>query len=135
MRGVAGVDPGWGVTAVRVAVAIILIVAGWAKWFNVGLSGVTAGMTKYGFPMPTVFAFLAATSELLGGIALLLGLFTRWLGLYFAVQFAIAFVFVKLRLATFGEGRLDLLLLAGGLLLFLAGPGRAALDEVWFEKS
>jgi len=42
---------------------------------------------------------------------------------------------VKLRLATFAEGRLDLLLLAGGILFFLAGPGRAALDENWLEKS
>ena len=136
MRGIVNVDPGWGITAVRVAMAIVLIVAGWVKWFYWGVTtGVTANFTKYGFPAPEVFAFVAAFMELVGGVALLLGLFTRWLGLYFAVQFAIAFVFVKLRLATFAEGRLDLLLLAGGVLFFLAGPGRAALDERGLEKS
>jgi len=31
-------------------------------------------------------------------------------------------------------GRLDLMLLAGGILLFLAGPGKAAIDAVWLEK-
>ena len=136
MRGIGGIDPGWGITAVRVAMAIILIAAGWVKWFHWGVTtGVTANFTKYGFPAPAAFAFIAATMELVGGAALFLGLFSRWLGLYFAVQFAIAFVFVKLRLATFAEGRLDLLLLAGGILFFLAGPGRAALDENWLEKS
>jgi putative oxidoreductase len=80
-------------------------------------------------------ANVAAFMELVGGLTLLLGLFTRWLGLYFAVQFAIAFVFVKLRLATFAGGRLDLLLLTGGLLFFLAGPGRAALDARGLERS
>jgi putative oxidoreductase len=136
MRGIVDVDPGWGITAVRVAMAIVLIVAGWVKWFHWGVTtGVTANFTKYGFPVPEAFAFVAAFMELVGGVALLVGLFSRWLGLYFAVQFAIAFVFVKLRLATFAEGRLDLLLLAGGLLFFLAGPGRAALDERGLEKS
>ena len=31
-------------------------------------------------------------------------------------------------------GRIDLMLLAGAIKLFLAGPGKAAIDEVWLKK-
>lgn len=119
----------WGITAVRVATAVILIHAGWLKFFTYGVTtGVAANMEKYGFPMPTAFAIAAATLELFGGILLLIGLFTRWLGVLFAIQFAIALFYVKLRLATFAEGRLDIMILAAVILLMLAGPGRLAVD-------
>lgn len=136
MRGMLGIDPGWGITAVRVGLALVFIHAGWLKWFHWGVTTrVTESMTKYGLPAPAAFAVVAATLELVGGLALLVGLFGRWLGLLFTIEFTIAFFFVKLRLAGFADGRLDLLLLAGAILLFLAGPGRAAIDEMWLEKS
>ena len=135
MRQIWGIDPGWGITAVRVAMAIVFIHAGWLKWFHFGVTaGVTANMTKYGLPVPVAWAFVAATMELVGGLALLIGLFGRWLGLYYTAEFIIAFFWVKLRLMSFPEGRLDMLLLAGAILLFLAGPGKAAVDEYWLEK-
>jgi putative oxidoreductase len=129
-----GIDPGWGITAVRLAMASVLITAGYSKVFVQGLDRVTANMTKYQLPAPEVFAFLAAYGELIGGLALLIGLFGRWLGLYYAVQFAIALVWVKLRMQGWAAGFVDTLLLGGGLLFFLAGPGRAALDALWLER-
>ena len=134
MRGIAGIDPRWGITAVRVATALVFIVAGYTKYFVWGLPKITENMAKYSLPAPGVFAFLAATAELVGGVALLVGLFGRWLGLFYTVEFAIAFFWVKLRTAGFNDGRLDLMLLAAGALLFLAGPGRAAIDNLWLEK-
>jgi putative oxidoreductase len=120
---------GWGITAVRVATALILIHAGWLKFFTYGVTtGVTASMAKYGLPMPQAFAIAAATLELVGGALLLIGLLTRWLGLLFTIQFAIALFYVKLRMATFAEGRLDLMILAAAILFMLAGAGRLAVD-------
>jgi putative oxidoreductase len=134
MRGIAGIDPGWGVTIVRLAFAVIMIHAGWLKWFQAGVTtGVTASMAKMGFPMPMAFAFVAATLELVGGLLLLVGVFGRWLGLLFAIQFAIAFLWVKLP-GGFAAGRLDLMLVAAALLFLLAGSGRASVDEAWLEK-
>ncbi len=73
MRGIGGIDSGSGITAIRVAAAIVLIHAG---WFVFGpTTGVTAAMTKYGLPVPMAFALIASTMELLGGLALLIGLF------------------------------------------------------------
>jgi putative oxidoreductase len=133
MRGRWRIDPGWGVTIVRVAFAIIMIHAGWLKWFSSGVTtGVTASMAK-SFPVPMAFAFVAATLELVGGLLLLIGLFGRWLGLLFAIQFAIAFVWVKLPVG-FAGGRLDLMLVAAALLFLLAGSGRASADAAWLGK-
>jgi putative oxidoreductase len=129
-----GIDPGWGITLVRIAMAAVLIQAGYSKVFVLGHDRVTQGMTKYGLPAPEVFAFLAAYGELIGGIALLIGLFARWLGLFYAVQFAIALFWVKVRMQGWGAGYADLMLLAAGLLFFLAGPGRAAIDSLWLER-
>lgn len=134
MRGILGIDPGWGVTAVRVAMALVLVHAGWVKWFVRGIDAVTASMSRYGLPAPVVFAYLAAGFELAGGAALLVGLFARWLGLFYTVEFAIALFFVKLQAARIAQGQLDALLLAGGILVFLAGPGRAAVDGLWLER-
>jgi len=63
----------------------------------------------------------------------LLGIAGRWLGLLFTIKFLVAFFYVKLP-AGFNGARLDLMLLVGGLLIFLAGPGRAAVDALWLEE-
>ena len=135
MRGLLGIDPGWGVTLVRVAMALIFITAGYTKVFVWGPDKVVENMAKYGFPVPEAFAWTAIILELGGGLALFIGLFGRWLGLLYAIQFAIAFFFVKLRGGGFSSGWLDLLLLATGLLLVICGPGRVAVDSLWLEKA
>jgi putative oxidoreductase len=135
MRGIGGIDPGWGITAVRIAAGLVWVHAGWRKWFQAGVTtGVTNAMRGYGLPVPEAFAFVASTLELVGGALVLIGLFGRWLGLLFTIEFIIAFFYVKLRLQSFADGRLDVMLLAAAILLFLAGPGRAAVDEAWLER-
>jgi hypothetical protein len=41
---------------------------------------------------------------------------------------------VKFAGTGFASGRLELMILVAGILLFLAGPGRAAIDELWLER-
>ena len=135
MRGILGLDPGWGITAVRIATALVFIQAGYDKLFVAGIPKVAAGMTRYGLPVPEAFAWTAGVMEFFGGLALLIGLFGRGLGLFYAIEFTIAFFWVKLRMASFAEGRLELMLLVAGLLFFLAGPGRAAIDALWLERT
>jgi putative oxidoreductase len=134
MRGIAGIHPGWGVTAVRLAVSIILIVHGYQKWFQFGLSGVEAAFTKYGLPVPGLLALIAAVLELAGGILLFIGLFTRWVAFLVALEFIVATFYVQFRLKGYLGGEFEMLILAAAILLVLAGPGRAAVDEVWLER-
>ena len=134
MRGILGIDPGWGITAVRVATALVLIRAGYTKLFVWGLDKVTANMASYPMPAPELFAWTATLMELFGGVALLVGLFGRWLGLFYTVEFAIAYFWVKVRMQGITAGNLDLMLLGAAVLFFLAGPGRAAIDSLWLER-
>ena len=133
MRGICGIEAGWGITAVRVSMALIFILAGWAK-LAAGFGTVAAAFTKMGIPVPGLSGPFIAILELVGGIALLVGLCSRWFGLLFAIEFVVAAFYVKFAPLGWNAGRLDLMLLAGGLLLFLAGPGKAAIDELWLEK-
>ncbi len=125
-----GCDPGWGLFVVRLGMAATLVVAGYQKWFQFGvMTGVTGAMTKYGLPIPEAFAVAAAVIEFGGGILLVLGLFTRWVGLLIACEFAVAAFYVRWRLGGYMDARLKMLMLTCGVLLFLMGPGRAALDR------
>ena len=133
MRGMCGIEAGWGITAVRVTMGLIFIVAGWAKLAS-GFGNVAAAFAKMGIPVPGLSGPFIAILELAGGLALLVGLYSRWLGLAFAIEFVVAAFYVKFATLGWNAGRLDLMLLAGGILLFLAGPGKAAIDEVWLEK-
>jgi uncharacterized membrane protein YphA (DoxX/SURF4 family) len=46
----------------------------------------------------------------------------------------VAAFLVKLPTAGWAGARLDLMLLAGAVLLFFAGSGRLSVDEVWLER-
>ena len=133
MRAIWGVHPGWGVTVVRAVLAVILLTAGVQK-LGGGLDAVAAGFGKMGIPLPAVSGPLVVGLEVIGGALLLVGLFSRWVGVLFAVQFVVATFYVKWATQGFGAARLDLLILASAVLIVLAGPGRAALDNLWLER-
>lgn len=133
LRRVLTIDPAWGVTTVRLAMAIILIVAGWLKYVA-GAAVVASSFASLGVPFATVSGRLVLGLELVGGLLFLFGIATRWLGLLFAIEFLVALLVVNSRWSGFNDGPVELMLLAGGILLFLAGPGKASVDEVWLEK-
>jgi putative oxidoreductase len=126
-------DPGWGVAAVRIVMGLIFVTAGWGKVAN-GFGGVTASFGKMGMPAPEITGPFIALLELLGGALLLVGVAGRWLGLVFAIEFAVTTFVVKLPSVGWAGARLDAMLLAGALLLFFAGSGRLSIDGAWLER-
>ncbi|MBA4198516.1 MAG: DoxX family protein [Chitinophaga sp.] len=54
--------------------------------------------TKLGFPMPELTANFVATTEIIGGLFLLFGLFTRITAFYFIVEMIIAILSTKISL-------------------------------------
>jgi putative oxidoreductase len=121
-----GVDPGWGITAVRLAAGFVLTLYGYQK-FEGGLGAVSSYFARVGIPLPGLAAPLVAVLELVGGILLCLGFATRWLGLLFAVEFAVVTFWVAVPRAGWRGSSLELMLLAAAILFSLAGPGKAAL--------
>jgi putative oxidoreductase len=117
---------GWGLTILRVVVGIVFFVHGLQKLFLMGFGGVAGMMDGLGVPAPGLFAVILTLVELLGGLALILGLFTRVVAIPLAVDMLVATLTVHL---PNGGYEFTLVLLAASLALAVAGPGGAALDR------
>jgi len=113
-----------GLLVLRVGVAILFIMHGYGKLFGhaPGMEMFTGMVTGMGFPLPTAFAYLAALSEFVGGIALLLGVFTCTAGTLTAITMFVAFAFAhKFDL---NAGGAAFSLLVSSIALALLGPGK-----------
>jgi len=116
----------------RLIMGIILSVAGYAKL--VGIAGTIDYFAKHWFPLPLITAWFITLLELCGGIALILGLFVRYLGLLYTIEFVVAVFWVKLATQGYGAARLDMMLVAGAAALYFLGAGRWSIDSVWLKK-
>ena len=116
----------------RLAMGVILSVADYMKL--VGIAGTIAYFTKLGFPVPVITAWFITLLELIGGIALILGLFVRYFGLLYTIEFIVAAFWVKLPTQGFAAARLDLMILAGAAALYFLGAGRWSIDSTWLER-
>jgi len=133
MRGIFGVSPAWGVTAVRVMTGLLFAVHGYQKFVR-GLGDVSAYFAKISIPFPGVTAPFIAALEVVGGFLLIIGLLTRAVSALFAVEMLVTTVWVKLALgAGWNASDLDRMLLVAGILMVLAGPGAAAVDNLVFK--
>jgi len=102
-----------------------------------------------GFPLPGFTAHFVAVSEILGGLLLLLGLFTRITALYFIAEMIVAILSTKISIylgtsplplppsppktgfwAVLHEVRADYAQLLTGVFLLLEGPGVFSLDRL-----
>jgi len=121
--------PRSGITIVRLMMGVILLLAGLAKWAG-GIGGTIAFFTQLGIPLPQVMGPVIATGELVGGILLIVGFGTRAVGVWFVCEFLVTAFYVKLaRGAGWDAARLDLMLLAGSVMLIIGGAGRLAVQE------
>lgn len=125
----------WGLLALRLALGAIFIAHGAQKVFGAfggpGLEGTVTGFGSMGIPAP--FAYLAAFTELFGGIAMLLGVFSRLAGLGLAITMAVAAVMVHLPngffMGTKAGIEYNLALFAMSVAVLLTGPGRIAIGD------
>lgn len=127
----------------------LAVVHGWPKLVSLqaGVSRFPEALASMGFPAPTVFAWLAALAEVVGGLGVALGLGTRIAaGLAAVTMLVAAFVrhhahdllLVKLGLRTaneetlqaWGSPELALVYLVAMITVGLIGPGRLSLDAM-----
>ncbi|MFM8704258.1 MAG: DoxX family protein [Planctomycetia bacterium] len=122
-----------GFTALRVAVGLMMAVGhGWAK--VPPAAGFVEAVGGLGFPMPTAFAWAAGLSELVGGLLIAAGLFTRPASLFLAATMGVA-AFLKhgadpLFSRQGPSKELALLYFAAAVAFLLAGSGRFGLDSL-----
>ncbi len=115
----------------RILIAIIMVTGGWAKLFN--QAGITAYIASAGIPVPTLAWITAVFVELVVGLALLFGLFTRASALVLA---AWCMVTAAIYHGNFAAPGMQIQFLkntamAGGLLYVVAfGAGAYSLDAL-----
>ena len=123
---------GWGITVLRVVVGMVFLVHGGQKLFVFGFGGVAAFLGQVGIPAPMLAALVVTAVELLGGLALLLGLFTRWAAVPLAINMLVAILVVHLKAGFFLPDGYEfaLTLLGANVALALLGSGEASVDGV-----
>ena len=128
---------GWGITALRVVVGIVFLMHGGQKLFVWGFGGVAGFLGQVGIPAPMLAAVVVTLVELLGGLAILLGLFTRWAAIPLAINMAVAILTVHLRAGFFLPNGYEfaLTLLAANVALILLGSGEASLDSLLGKRA
>lgn len=91
--------------------------------------GLIGAIGSFGFPLPIVMAWLVGLIEMIGGILLAMGLFSRVMGgMWVLVMGGAAFVIHAAD--PFAKKEMALLYLAFGLLYLAQGGGRYAIDTL-----
>lgn len=109
----------YGALLLRLALGVMAIDHGILKLSD--LSGTAGFFSSVG--LPGVLAYLVMAVELVGGVLLVLGIFTRWVALAIAVVVAGAILFVHLDM---GGTEYPLFLLASSIAVALLGSGAFA---------
>lgn len=117
----------FGPLIIRVVLGGLFLLHGIDK-FNVGLSNVEGFFADNGVPAAGLAAPVTALFEIVLGIALIIGLFTRLSALILTVIPAGAILWVKAP-DILGSSELDLAYMAGLLGVALLGPGRLSVDD------
>jgi putative oxidoreductase len=122
-----------GLLMVRVGVGIAFICHGFPKVFMGGAVGLSKGLATAGIPGGVAAAQLAGTAELLGGLALILGLLFRPATIVLAFNMLVALIFhlsLGDKFITYSHA------LESGVLfvaLAVSGPGKYSLDRKLFS--
>jgi len=124
----------WAPVVLRIILGIAFILHGWPKWQNI--DGVIGFFATLG--LPAFFAYIVAFVELAGGIAILLGIFTRYAAALIAIVMIGATILVKSKIGFIAQGtcgaELDLSFLAIALALVILGSGKLSLEKALFKK-
>ncbi|MCC3381194.1 DoxX family protein [Paenibacillus farraposensis] len=124
-------------TMMRVTLGILFLAHGIAK-FQMGLGNVAGWFSSIG--VPGFFGYVVAVIELVGGIALILGLFTRYVSGIFVIMLIGAIFTAKLSGGLMGNGQgagyeLDIAFILVALHLAFAPTTRLSLDFLFNRRT
>jgi putative oxidoreductase len=122
----------------RCCIGGIFVYSGFGKL--TGLEGFAASLAKNGVPMPQIMAVIGAAVEFFGGLAIVLGIKSRYAALLMAL-FTISATLISHRFWEFQDVAMfkmqsvhfmkNVAILGAFLLLFVQGGGRLSLDGLW----
>ena len=115
----------WGLTFLRMILGLIFFIHGYSK-FQGGIDNTVGFFDSLG--IPGFMAYVVATIELVGGLAVILGIGTRIISTLFAVIMVVAIFTAKLP-DEFSGYEFDLALLAISVCLACSNRTRFSLDN------
>jgi putative oxidoreductase len=122
-----------GVLILRIILGITFLIHGVAK-FQGGIGNMAEFFDSIG--IPGFMAYVVALIEIIGGIALIVGMGTRIVSGIFVVLLLVATLKVKLGVGFLGNGQLagyelDLSMIAIAIFLLLNGSSYFSIDSLW----
>ncbi|MGW5289323.1 MULTISPECIES: DoxX family protein [Rhodococcus] len=126
-----------GILVARLVLGVIFLAHGLQKFNSWGYEGTKAGFEGMGVPAPAVSAFVATWIEILGGLALILGVLVPVFGVLLFLLMLGAFFIVHVENGLYvGDGGFELVaaLGAGALLLAAVGAGAFSVDRFLARK-
>jgi putative oxidoreductase len=126
-----------GIALLRVAIGGVFVAHGIQKLAVFGISGLAGFLGQLGVPFPTLSAIAVTGAELLGGLALVAGLFTRWAALPIAFSMLVAAVTVHLKGGFFLPNGVEyvLTLFLASIALVLTGSGSFSVDRLLEKRA
>lgn len=124
-------------TVLRVVAGFLFAAHGWQKFNEFTIAGTQGAFAEMGVPAADIVAPVVATLELVGGIAVILGLLARPFAILLTLNMLGAIVLVHAPAGVFvaaGGYELVLMLGAAALAVALVGPGRLSLDNAIFAR-
>lgn len=128
--------PDIGLLVLRLVAGFSFFMHGYQKVFTMGIGGITQGFTQMGIPLPGVAAPFISFLELVGGLALIFGVFTRVFAFLLMCDMLTATVLVHMKNGYLGQGGMELTVLLGTmcLALALAGAGPFSVDDAMAKR-
>lgn len=126
-----------GLLVARIVLGVVFTAHGIQKISEWGLDATAQNFAGMGVPMPELAAPVVAILELAGGIALILGVLTPWVGILLAIDMLVAALLVHVGSGVFVDGggwELVGGLGAGALALAATGSGRLSLDHLFVGR-
>lgn len=130
----------WGLLILRLGLGITLLAHGYPKFFDGGPGAFARYLTRIHFPAPLLSAWFMAVVEFVGGLAIVAGFQTTYVGYLAAferlliawrLKMAVGVKFIAAR----GVGwEFDFLLLCMAVAVALLGAGAVTLEAVWKSR-
>ena len=120
-----------GIAIIRIIIGVLLVFHGWQLFEGEDMSGFANLLLNMSIPYPEAFAYAGKLIELVGGVLLILGLFTRVV----TMLLFLTFLFITFALGQgkiFTENQLPFLFALISLIFFFTGAGRISIDYILF---
>ena len=111
----------------RVSLGVLMLAHAYSKVFGMGIEAATKWFGSMGLPPAAIYGIIGL--EVIGGLALIFGILTRWIAILFAVEFIATIYFVhgaKGWLAGGGGWEYSAMLAVMAVALALLGDGAFA---------